>query len=359
VSSILDALPYPFADRKAQELHRVLTRLYPSAAGAVSVAERAGLDPTYLNPMQPPVFLWHDILVLAAQGGQTRDLVTAVRDLLNESNPQKPFLEDLLADRPTPVEAEPRNADGTAVFIAGDDSVSEPEALLYRDDLTLQVGRVPGLIATLERLVKLAPAVCRFVVDVHGDGMYGTGFRIGPDLLLTNWHVLHNSATGERATAATAEFGYEDDGHGGALAATVIPCDVASIVTDKTDDWAVIRAKQPLLDDWPIVKLSEAVEPVANEPAYIIQHPAGDRKRLGFVRNQISGIDDRVLHYLTDTQQGSSGSPVFNRDGGLIGLHHAGGTPQEVVGKAPMIKNEGIRIPRVVAGLSGQGLATP
>ena len=51
-----------------------------------------------------------------------------------------------------------------------------------------------------------------------------------------------------RATAVTAEFGYEDDGSGGALAPITISCDVESIVTSKADDWAVIRAKQPLAD---------------------------------------------------------------------------------------------------------------
>ena len=358
MTSILDALPYPFAEQRAQELHLVLTRLYPSVMQAVPVAERAGLDVTYLDTQQPPVYLWHDILVQAAQGSQTRALVSTVRGLLTATNPNRAFLDDLLADRPTPTEGERRNPDGTPIFIAGDDTVSEPEALLYYDDLTLQIGRVPGLIATLQTLVELAPAVCRLVVDVHGAGMHGSGFRIAPDLLLTNWHVLHDQE-GTQATAVTAEFGYEDDGHGSALAPTPIRCDVGSIVSDQADDWAVIRASQPLRDDWPVVKLSESVEPVVHEAAYIVQHPGGDRKRLGFVRNQVSSFDDRVVHYLTDTQQGSSGSPVFDAQGRLMGLHHAGGTPQQVVGKPPMAKNEGIRIPRVLAGLQAQNVNTP
>jgi V8-like Glu-specific endopeptidase len=359
MASILDALPYPFAEQQAQELHVLLTRLYPSAMQAIPVAERAGLDPAFLNPQQPPIYLWHDILQLAASGAQTRTLVSTVRGLLTATNPNRPFLDDLLADRPTPSDGELRNVDGTPIFIAGDDTVSEPEALLYYDDLTLQIGRVPGLIATLQTLVEIAPAVCRLVVDLHGAGMHGSGFRIASDLVLTNWHVLHDKDTGNPATAVTAEFGYEDDGRGGALAPTPIPCDVGSIATDKADDWAVIRAGQPLRDEWPVVKLSEAVEPVVNESAYIVQHPRGDRKRLGFVRNQVSSFDDRVVHYLTDTQQGSSGSPVFDAQGRLIGLHHAGGTPQQVAGKPPMAKNEGIRIPRVLAGLQAQDVDTP
>jgi len=66
-----------------------------------------------------------------------------------------------------------------------------------------------------------------------------------------------------------------------------------------------------------------------------------------------------VVHYLTDTQEGSSGAPVFDAQGKLIALHHAGGRPQEVAGRAPLKKNEGIRISRIVAGLTAQGVVFP
>lgn len=359
MTSILDEFPYPWANREAQELHLTLVCLHPTAQGALKVAERAGIPSTAVNGQQPPLDVWHDVLSLAGRTGMTRDLVTTIHDLLNERNPVRPLLEDLLADRPVATENEPRQADGRPVFLRDDDSVSEPESLLYHDDLTLQIGRVPALITTLARLVALAPSVCRLVVDIQGAGQHGSGFRIADDLLLTNWHVLHRHADGARATAVTAEFRYEDDGAGNALAPLPVRCDVASVVTDQADDWAVIRVSEPLDEAWPLIELSKSVEPVVGSAAYIVQHPRGDRKRLGFVRNQVSSVDDRVLHYLTDTQQGSSGSPVFDDMGRLIGLHHAGGTPQQVAGRPPMAKNEGIRIPRVLAGLAKADIAVP
>src|SRR5205085_9296038 len=133
----------------------------------------------------------------------------------------------------------------------------------------------------------------------------------------------------------------------------------ASIKTNKDDDWGVITTTQPLDPAWPIIKLSEAVAPVPNSSAYIIQHPLGERKRLGFIRNQVSEINDRAILYLTDTQVGSSGSPVFDEKGKLIALHHQGGRPQQVVGKPPIKKNEGIRISKVLAGITAMGVSVP
>jgi hypothetical protein len=357
MSAILDAFPYPWSDPVAQQLHMVLANMYPEPPDAVNIAVRAGMNGARINSRQASTYVWMEILDLAGRTGMTRSLVKQVHGMLNANDPQRPFLAGLIANESVSIDAEPRNAKGAPKFLTGNDDVTEPEALLYYDDLTLQVGRVPGLITTLQRLVALAPSVCRMVVDFSGVSAHGTGFRIGQELLLTNWHVVHNAKTGARATAVTAEFGYEDDGKGVPLQATLVPCDVSTIVTDQDDDWAVIKTKGPMKNAWPAVKLSEAAAPVADSPAYIIQHPGGDRKRIGFVRNQISSIDDRVVHYLTDTQVGSSGSPVFDGEGKLIALHHVGGWPQLVVGKPPLKKNEGIRIERIVAGLKSKNVS--
>ena len=134
MSAILDAFPYPWANPTAQQLHVALTNLHPTSAGAVMVAQRAGIDISYLNAQQPPIFVWHDLLDEASRGGLTRTLVTTVRDLMSPGNPQRAFFNDMLTEAVTPLDTEPRNPDGTGRFIHGEDSVGDHEALLYRDD---------------------------------------------------------------------------------------------------------------------------------------------------------------------------------------------------------------------------------
>jgi Trypsin-like peptidase domain len=230
--------------------------------------------------------------------------------------------------------------------------------MLFGDDLTLAAGRLPRLIGTLQRLVAVVPAVCKLTVEFAGGGtQFGTAFRIAPDLLLTNWHVLHRKDDGAPAMVVNAEFGYDEDEDGTLLGGTPIRCAVPRVAGDAADDWLVVRTLDDLDDGWPVLPLGAAVVPAVDSAAYVIQHPYGSRKRVGFVRNQVSHIDDRVVHYLTDTAVGSSGSPVVDATGRLIALHHRGGKPQTVAGKSPIRKKEGIRIPRVTAGLAAAGIA--
>lgn len=354
MSATVDTAPYPWVRRDAQDLHLALCEIYPTARGAAFVAQKVGLNIAMLDLDQSAFMLWKDILQTCAGAQKTRQLVALVSEQ-NPDSPRRPFLESLLHDEvPHPTDRQPRAADGTPVFLVSNDRVTEPEALLFHDDLTLPIGRVTWLIAALQRLLALSPAVCRLEVAVPGDSQRATAFRIAPDWLLTNWHALHFGTVA--AAQVTAEFGFEDDGHGGTLGTTAIPCDVATMQGDVADDWCVIRTAAPMPAAIPAIPLSSAADPVNNAPAFIIQHPGGEKKRLAYTRNQITGFDDRVVHYLSDTQYGSSGAPVLDDQGKIVALHRAGGRPQELAGKPPVKKNEGIRIARVVAGLTAKAL---
>ena len=350
--------PFPWADPAAQELHRLLYQLHPTSQQATLIAAKSGIDLSMILQPQAAALLWKDILDHAATAALTGSLILTVRDHLSDQHPNRPFFTDLLENGRVTLTAEPAAPVGKSMFIGRGDEVSEPEALLYYDDLTISTGRIPSLIETLTKLRDLASGVCRMTVDFHGTPSVGTGLRIGTDLLLTNWHVLHHPLTGTQATGVSAEFAYEENPDGKLLAGKPILCDLKSIVASSQDDWAVIRTSEPLDQAWQVIPATMAT-PVPGQPAYILQHPGGGRKRLGFVRNQISKVTDRFVYYLTDTQPGSSGSPVFDPSGRLIALHRAGGEPQTVVGKPPLKKNEGVHVNRIISGLSKAGILLP
>src|ERR1700752_2056761 len=107
--ALFDEFVYPFHSPEAQYLHQVLTGLYPGD-GALLAARQAEIDTGMISPKQGPTLLWKDILDEASRAGQLRVLVQSVHDRLNDRSPVKPFLSDLLADRPTATPGEPRDA---------------------------------------------------------------------------------------------------------------------------------------------------------------------------------------------------------------------------------------------------------
>lgn len=344
MAAFLESFPFPFNMPVGQELWRTLAGIVPLPLDAIALAEKFNVDPLDIPVHLTPRQLWNVILQKTAAKGTTRDLV---KDVLaqNPRNRKASFLQDLIDDKAVAVSPEP---------MAGfDPAVTASEALLFTDDLTMPAGRVPNLIATLQRLIELAPAVCLLRVDNALGGFTGTGFRIGSELVLTNHHVLFPE--GIKASTVQVDFGFDVDVKGTSLPVVSLPADPSTIVADQTDDWGIIRVAN-MKDDIQVISLSNVAVPSNNDRAFIVQHPSGQQKRLGFVRNMITAVSSDRVQYLTDTQPGSSGAPVFDASGKLIALHHRGGTPTQMTGKAPLTKNQGVRISRVVAGLAAKNV---
>ena len=341
---ILANAQFPFSEPMGYQLWRVIAGMYPVQLDAIALAQRLGVDPLDVQPGLSPRQLWHVLLEMLAIRGRLRDLVQEALAQYPNS-PNAPFLQALLTDTPVAVSPPP---------VAGfDPAVTQPESLLFTDDLTMPVGQLEKLIATLRCLKVLAGAVCLLRVENAFGEFFGTGFRVGPDLVLSNEHVLFPEKS--KATKVVADFGFDVDESGVSLPVVSLSGSPDSIQGNRVDDWAVVRVSN-IDAAVPTIQLDGAPVPQIGERAYILQHPEGRRKRLGFVRNTISAVTDDRVQYLTDTQPGSSGSPVFDAECGLIALHHRGGTPTQMTGKSPLTKNQGIRISRVHAGLKALGL---
>ncbi|MFC5139055.1 serine protease [Actinomycetospora rhizophila] len=67
-------------------------------------------------------------------------------------------------------------------------------------------------------------------------------------------------------------------------------------------------------------------KPLKDRRAYLIGHPRGlSQPQFSLQDNILLDYDRQWVHYRSPTEPGSSGSPVFNDDWQLIGLHHGGG----------------------------------
>ena len=93
------------------------------------------------------------------------------------------------------------------------------------------------------------------------------------------------------------------------------------------------------------LKLTSGFFYAEGQTANIVQHPDGRPKEVALQENEIRSIHASVVRYTTDTEPGSSGSPVFNNSWQLIALHHSAGD-QTPTGE--WVNNEGVRIDKII-----------
>jgi V8-like Glu-specific endopeptidase len=96
-------------------------------------------------------------------------------------------------------------------------------------------------------------------------------------------------------------------------------------------------------------------KPLRNRRAYVIGHPRGlAQPQFSLQDNLLLDYDQRVMHYRSPTERGSSGSPIFDNQWQLIGLHHAGGFNLPHLNNAggTHAANEGITLDAIRAGLA-------
>lgn len=176
--------------------------------------------------------------------------------------------------------------------------------------------------------------VCR--IDIGGTPN-GTGFLVGPDLLITNYHVLQDVfAHPSQRDTVVLNFDYKTDANG-------MPIDEWPKFRLKTQDWWLSYSHEL---DYVLLAVdgdpgNQSVggqggarqrgwlQPVSSDfeqgqPIALIQHPKGAMMKttLGSFL-QWYQPETRIV-YTANTDDGSSGSPCFNINWDLVALHHHG-----------------------------------
>lgn len=95
--------------------------------------------------------------------------------------------------------------------------------------------------------------------------------------------------------------------------------------------------------------------PSPKTKVFIVGHPSGDALQLSLHDTELLDVcdEERLLHYRTPTEPGSSGSPVFNMNWEVVALHHAGSSVMpHLHGKGEYEANEGISIHSIREAIS-------
>lgn len=224
-----------------------------------------------------------------------------------------------------------------------------------------------ALLAILAERRRAVAIISAEGIDYKGDpGQWsGTGFLVGPNLFLTNHHVL-NSVQVSRG--AKIEFNYEISpenlllGNGSPPRATeTFALDPGRLfLTSPTVDgldytfvW-IDGTAQEKFGSIPMERSSFTVDEGAQ--AFVIHHPDGRPREVSLDDTDIIGIKTTIIHYSSDTMGGSSGAPVFDHRGRLIALHHASRRQSVDLadGGHTDVVNEGIKIAAIAIDLENR-----
>lgn len=195
----------------------------------------------------------------------------------------------------------------------------------------------------VERLTQIERQVCRIE---QGERGLGTGFLVGPEVVLTNWHVVEGAIKSGTLERVACRFDYlrlADTSRQPGVAiplhadgcldarpyapseATATPSSPEPEASEL--DYALLRLGQPDTSGRGWVSLpTEPVKLDTGSPILIVQHPDGGPMKLALDTDAVLGRNSNGtrIRYATNTDPGSSGSPCFTMDWDLAALHHFG-----------------------------------
>ena len=162
-------------------------------------------------------------------------------------------------------------------------------------------------------------------------GFVCTGFLVGPDLFMTNHHCIHDDfgllpLGGSQIYMDYYQEPSVDPRRGGVTAGVV-----SVLRADAPKDYALLRLDRPIGNTYGWLELDTTTRVNSSQSVKLISHPQGRSKEIVRRNSRIVDVPPGhplhdvpyALAYLADSEGGSSGSPVFLRDGTtVIAIHN-------------------------------------
>jgi len=333
--------------------------------------------------------MWAQVLRSSARQGLVLDLAAAVMQD-TETAAYHPLLTRLLGDRLGPVNARRAVRFGLA-SAAADEPVGILESLVNTptaigDEPTGGLEAITSVTAGLEDPATYVTAILdamsrTAMIELDGHPR-GTGFLVGPDLVLTAAHVVtRDSWPPEPLPTAHAVFDYAA-GLPRSQAETGVRVRIVDFVTASLPT-AEERAGTATWGSAPADRLDFALLRLASAPPgragaagaggdgraprgrylvddtgydfgssplmFVTQHPLGEFQRVTWIKSapEVNAAGTRI-RYGGNTLNGSSGSPVVDIRGRLVAVHHYGGAG----------RNQGVPAYAIARMLAERGLAS-
>jgi hypothetical protein len=349
---------------------RLFAVAYEVRDAIARVVRSAGLDWSRAPDGTDADEIWRWVLRHAAARGKVLDLAAVV---LNDKAVETihPSLLTLLGDQR--VATARRHA---LRFGAADETIGARDLLGRLEDAVTEppdepVGRLHAITAAStgfdsprQYMQAMHDAGKRTAMIEIGRRPAGTGFLVAPDVLLTAAHVFDVDTWPPTVTYdVTARFDFVDEpgravGETG-LTVAVIDYLAGSLPTAREvagnvdSDWnapldhldyALVRLARPVGSEADVggamrgwYRLADAT-PYAFEHSslyFIVQHPLGQTQKTSYITSpptvNVRDPERRTrIRYQANTLEGSSGSPIVDFRGVLVGLHHYGQNARRV-----------------------------
>jgi V8-like Glu-specific endopeptidase len=280
-----------------------------------------------------------------------------------------------------------------AVSVQSGTSASARRAQLKKEKLLSEESleetfkkRIPTLDIAFwrERMASIEGRVCR--IEIDGEAV-GTGFLVGPDAVLTAYHVLEPVLEGKKpASKVVFRFDYKVLYDGTKQEGVCVKLHRKDWKLDFSPPSAAEKTRTPDNPppapdelDYALVKLErrlgeEPLMPSGSEnapkrgwlvlpvqspdlttktPLIIAQHSSDKTLKLAIDTESVIGVNaNRTrVRYKTNTERGSSGSPVFDMRWNLVALHQMG----DPAYSGPASYNQGVVIDQIRRRIESRG----